>query len=370
MLSPRKLLLTGLIAALAIPASARAGLYGFNEAYPYTQEEKLLNIEVPPRSIMNYRNLMRENVITLSNYGKSRRPGFQIMVHEGQDLLTRSLWEYHLEGYLKARNAGENVEDPAFLINLKQTSPAYEPLVGSRAAEYLKSIDAIAVNNRYCGKIQPSPAIANNNLPLISLDNCANEKNYDAAIAASLQDKTLLYAFIHKDKAFRKIAAQPIINENAENIFNLRSAKNISFLLNDELYADKNDFIEAVRASNYDIVVIEPYFHGTQPFTPEDVNAMQYKKNGTRRQLLARFRVSEAKDTDYYWKSSWKIGSPGWLVRASFVEPHAAITRYWHDDWKNLMSRYFKGIVDSGYDGAFLTGLENHRYFEQQTPLE
>ena len=34
------------------------------------------------------------------------------------------------------------------------------------------------------------------------------------------------------------------------------------------------------------------------------------------------------------------------------------------------MSRYFKGIVDSGYDGAFLTGLENHRYFEQQTPLE
>ena len=283
---------------------------------------------------------------------------------------SRSLWEYHLDGYLKARNAGENVEDPAFLINLKQTSPAYEPLVGGRAAEYLQSIDAIAVNNHYCGQIPLSPEIMANNLPLISLDNCTNGKNYDAAISASLQDKTLLYAFLHQDKAFRKIAAQPIIKENAKNIFNISSAQNISFLLNDELYADKNDFIEAVRASNYDIVVIEPYFHGTQPFTPDDVNAMQYKKNGTRRQLLARFRVSEAKDTDYYWKNSWKIGSPDWLARASFVEPRAAITRYWSDDWKKLMSRYFKGIVDSGYDGAFLTGLENHRYFEQQTPLE
>jgi len=367
---PKRLFSTVLAAAFGYSTSAHAGLYGFHENYPYTREEKLLNIEVPPHSIINYRDRMRENVITLSNYAKSRRPGFQIMVHEGQDLLTRSLWEFHLEGYLKARNTGERTEDPSFLINLKQTSPAYEPLVGGRAAEYLKSIDALAVNNRYCGKIQTNPAIAENNLPLVSLDHCSDGKNYDQAIASALQDKTLLYAFLRKDKAFKKVAAQPIIRENAENILNLRSAKNISFLLNDELYTDKNDFIEAVRASNYDIIVIEPYFRHKQPFTPEEINAMQFKKNGTRRQLLARFRVSEALDTDYFWKNSWKIGRPDWLVRASFVEPHAVITRYWDDNWKNLMSRYFKGIVDSGYDGAFLTGLENHRYFEQLTPLE
>ncbi len=34
------------------------------------------------------------------------------------------------------------------------------------------------------------------------------------------------------------------------------------------------------------------------------------------------------------------------------------------------MSRYFQGVIKSGYDGAFLTGLENHRYFENLTPLE
>lgn len=370
MLSLRNHIIAGFITALTFSVSAHAGLYGFDEAHPLTREEKLLQIEIPPRSIINYRDKLRENVITLSNYGKSKHPGFQIMVHEGQDLLTRSLWEYHLDGYLKARNSGQNVEDPAFLNHLKQTSPEYEPLVGGRSAEYLKSIDAIAVNNHYCGQTSINPVISQNNLKLVSVDFCSNGKIYDKSIADSVKDKALLYAFWHKDKAFKKIAAQPIINENAENIFDLQSAKNISFLLNDELYADKNDFIEAVRASNYDIVVIEPYFHALHPFTPDEVNAMQYKKNGTRRQLLARFSISEAKDTDYYWKNSWKIGSPAWLARASFVEPRGVITRYWNDTWKNYMSRYFQGVVNSGYDGAFLTGLENHRYFEQQTPLE
>ena len=117
MSSPRKLTSALLLAALVFPISAHAGLYGFDEAHPYTPEEKLLSIDVPPHSIKNYRDLLRENVIALSNYAKANRPDFQIMVHEGQDLLTRSLWEYHLDGYLKARNNGEDVSDPSFLLN-------------------------------------------------------------------------------------------------------------------------------------------------------------------------------------------------------------------------------------------------------------
>mgnify|MGYP000000839527 FL=1 len=370
MSSPRKLTSALLLAALVFPISAHAGLYGFDEAHPYTPEEKLLSIDVPPHSIKNYRDLLRENVIALSNYAKANRPDFQIMVHEGQDLLTRSLWEYHLDGYLKARNNGEDVSDPSFLLNLKQTSPEFEPLVGGRSAEYLKSIDAVVVNNHFCQKLPLNPVIVQNGIKAFSVDLCPDGRTFDRAISASLKEKIPFYGFLSSNKAFRKIAAQPIIKENAENIFDLKSAQNISFLLKDNLYADKNDFIEAVRASNYDVVVIEPYFRQRQPFTPEEINAMKYKKNGTRRQLLARFSVTEAKDTDYYWNNSWKIGSPDWLVRASFVEPRGVITRYWDNEWKNYMSRYFQGIIKSGYDGAFLTGLENHRYFENLTPLE
>ena len=117
-------------------------------------------------------------------------------------------------------------------------------------------------------------------------------------------------------------------------------------------------------------MVIEPYFRNKTPFTPDEINAMKYKKNGTRRQLLARFSVTEAKDNAFYWQPGWKIGSPEWLVRPSLSDEHGIITRYWIQDWKEYMSRYFRGLIQSGYDGAFLTGLENHRYFEKLTPLE
>ena len=353
-----------------LASSAYAGLYGFDNIHPYTKEEQLLSMKVPPRSIINYRNLLRENIIGLAHYAKANNPDFQIMVHEGQDLLTKSLWEYHLEGYIKARNEGQNVEDPSFLLNLKQTSPEFDPIIGTTSAEYLRSIDAITVNNYFCTKRAISPIITQEGLKLFSIDYCPNEQALDKAISASLKTQTPLYAFINKDTAFKKITAQPIIKESAKNIFNLKSAQNISFLLKDDLYADKQDFIDAVRASNYDVVVIEPYFRNKFPFTPEEVNSMKYKKNGTRRQILARFSVTEAQDNAFYWQAGWKIGSPDWLLRPSFSDEHSIITRYWVPEWKGYMSRYFRGLIETGYDGAFLTGLENHRYFEKLTPLE
>lgn len=356
--------------ALMVSSSAYAGLYGFDNIHPYTKEEQLLNMVVAPKNIINYRNLLRENITGLTHYAKANKPDFQIMVHEGQDLLTKSLWEYHLEGYLKARNEGQDVEDPSFLLNLKQTSPEFEPVVGSASAEYLKSIDAIVVNNYFCSNRAVSPIIRQEHLKLFSIDECTDEKSFDKAISSSLKEGTPLYAFINSDTAFKKIVAQPIIKENAKNIFDLKSAQNIAFLLKDDLYADKQDFIDAVRASNYDVVVIEPYFRNKTPFTPDEINAMKYKKNGTRRQLLARFSVTEAKDNAFYWQPGWKIGSPEWLVRPSLSDEHGIITRYWNPDWKNYMSRYFRGLIQSDYDGAFLTGLENHRYFEKLTPLE
>lgn len=97
---------------------------------------------------------------------------------------------------------------------------------------------------------------------------------------------------------------------------------------------------------------------------------MKFKKNGTQRILLAEMNVSEADALSYYWQHKWKIGSPDWLVRQSFVNDAGYITKYWTPEWQKLMSGYFKSIIDNGFDGVFFTGIDNHRYFEKQTPLE
>ena len=80
--------------------------------------------------------------------------------------------------------------------------------------------------------------------------------------------------------------------------------------------------------------------------------------------------ISEADPQMYYWKKSWKRGSPGWLVRPSYVSKDAFIVEYWNPEWRRLLGNHLQGIIRTGFNGIFLTGLQNHAYFEKQLPLE
>ncbi len=366
----RNLIISGILTALAFPAGADTGLYGFNQENPYTYAEDILDIEVPPRHIINYREKMRDNLILLSRYAKNKNKDFQIIVHDGQELLSKSLWEHHLEGYNAAREKEINAKDPSFLTKLKQPASEIDAASGYGVQPYVQNIDAIVLNNQFCQPQKISPIIHNEKIKLISIDHCRNGKAFDKAIENAVATGSLTYPFINKDEAFKHIVGQPVINENAKNIYNLQDAQNISFLINDKEYKNKEGFIDDIRHSNYDVVVINPLFHNREVLTQEDVDRLKFKKNGTRRQIIALFNVSEIRNNPYLRKLGWKIGNPAWLKRISFVSNDSIITEYWNDAWKKIMGRNFEKIIDNGYDGAFLTGIENHRYFEKQTPLE
>lgn len=370
MLSLKNLNIIGIFTALVFSTSANAGLYGFDSKNPYTYEEEILNIDIAPEHIVNYREQMRNNINILAKYAKYKNDNFQILVHGCEELLNKSLWEYHLEGYNEARKKGINANDPSFLFKLKQLNPEKEPIVGTSASYYIKNIDAIVLNNHFCAPQPINHTILEENIRIISIDNCPNRKTYDSALEKSIETNNLIYAFIKPETAFKQILKQPIINENAKNINNVTEAKNISFLIDDSTYDNKNKFIADIRDSNYDIVVIDPFFHNKQAYTKDEIHSLKFKKNGTRRQIIAKFNISETKDGDYYWNNEWKIGNPTWLKRLSFVDKNGVITEYWQDEWKKIMGKHFRSIVDSDYDGALLTGIENHHYFEKQTPLE
>ncbi len=356
--------------SIICPNRSKAGLYGFSKAVPYSYEEELLNIDVPPERISNYREMLRKNLMMLISYAKQQKPSFQIMAHEGKELLEKSLWEYHLDGYNSARKQGVNVNDPSFLMDLHHRRETTEPPVGSLARKYLNNLDAIALNNIYCGNQNIPSLLKKHNIKVISIDQCADTESFDKALINSAMDKNLFYGIEEPSFAFNNIEHQPVINETAKNVSSIRDASNILFLTDDQKFADKFSMIQALRNTNYDVVVIRPLFHNQHSFTPEEIRSLQYKKNGTRRLLIAEMNLTEANASEYYWHPDWKIGSPDWLVRASFVNDNAVITAYWSHDWQKIISAYFQSIVNSEYDGVFFTGLENHEYFEKQTPLE
>lgn len=359
-----------LLTALVFTSSAKAVLYGFNDSNPETQEEKILNMGIPPQEIPNYRDLMRQNISILAKYAKAQNPDFQIMLHEGEPLLEKSLWEYHLEGYNKARAKNINASDPSFLAKLKNFTISEKNNAGTRAESFRRQVDAVAFNNLYCSPRKIESNIKKLPLTFMGISYCPNVATFDAAAELSVQDHVPLYAFIQKSQAFKNILKQPIINENAHNIFKLSEAENISFLLDDSKYNNKFNMIKDIRNSNYDVVVINPLFHGKTPFFKEEIDSLKFKKNGARRLIIAEQNISEANSNAYYWQDTWEIDSPSWLRRNSFSSDNTIITEYWNEDWQKIISAYFKSIVFSDYDGVFFTGLENHQYFEKLTPLE
>ncbi len=356
--------------ALVFSTGAKAGLSGFTEAHPLTQEEKILDMTVPPKTILNYRELMRNNINMLAAFAREHNPDFQIIIHEGGELLTKSLWEYHLEGYEKARAHGEDTSDPSFLVRLKQTGAPDGYLPGTKAAAFRKNINGIAYNDLYCSPRKLDKNIKKTGLRLISVSRCPNIEAFDKAAALSARDNILLYAFIHPSRAFRHILRQPIINENARNIFNINEASNISLLLDDSHYDSKAQMIKDIKNSNYDILVINPLFHEKSPFSADEIHSMKFKKNGARRLVMAEQNISEAISGAYYWHSGWEIDNPSWLRRLSFANENGIITEYWHLEWQKIMAEYFKSIIMVNYDGVFFTGVNNYRYFEKLTPLE
>lgn len=369
MLSPKFIIIAlSLLSTFALNHRAKAGLYGFDNITPYTQDENILHMDYLPEHIPNYRALMRDNLLMLMDYARSHNPNFQIIAHEGQVLLAKSRWEYDLEGYNQVRRKETGTKDPYFLIDNKIARN--HPAEGTPAYQYLHGINAIVLNNLYCGKGQEEDLTINHNLGLISIENCPNEQMLDQAIMRSLLDNKIIYGFSNLKSAFKDLNSQPLINDSASNIYQVSQAKNITFLLNDKNYNSKEEILNEIASSNYDIVIINPIFQHSQPFSIEDINRIKLKKNGARRLIIAEINVSEASTTDYFWNPRWKLNNPSWLVRKSFVSQNSYITRYWDEEWKKIISRYFKDIVRSGYDGAFFTGIENHQYFEHETPLE
>lgn len=369
MLLLKTLKISAFISALlaASISEAGVGLYGFHHSNPYTKEERILTLQEVPHTIHNYRADMRNNLLMLIKYAKEQNPNFKIIAHEGQDLLTKSLWEYDREGYNRARQH-ENAEDDSFLFhkNFHEREPErYTP-----AHEYLNLIDAIAINNLYCGKGHESKIAQNHKLGLITIEQCADQDALDAAQINSMIDKKITYGFTDLANAFNNTGDHNSINDSSKNVYQIEDAQNILILTDDSKYSNKDQLVADLLKTNYDIIIMNPLFANRERFSPQDLQKLHFKKNGSKRLLIAEFNVSEANPTDYYWQKDWKVGAPAWLARKSFVSADKIITRYWAPTWKEIISRYFKDIINEGFDGIFFTGIENYQYFEQQSPLE
>lgn len=85
---------------------------------------------------------------------------------------------------------------------------------------------------------------------------------------------------------------------------------------------------------------------------------------------MARMNIAYARDTDYYWKESWKVGDPDWLAMPILSTPGTFRVNYWAKGWQTILGKTFAGLLDLGFDGVVLEGVEVYKDLEKDSPVK
>lgn len=136
----------------------------------------------------------------------------------------------------------------------------------------------------------------------------------------------------------------------------------------------QNISVEKVIRSTDDLIIIDYSSDGgpRKAFTPEAVNKMKCKLDGSSRLLVAYLSIGEAESYRYYWQRAWEKNAPSWLGPKNTSWPDNFRVRYWSSDWQRIIfgqpEAYLDKIIAAGFDGVFLDGIDSFEFWNKSQP--
>lgn len=293
-----------------------------------------------------YRERMRGFVESISSYAKQEHPDFIIIPQNGHELVTldgegNSEIQYD---YLSAIDgAGQEDLYYGYASDNKATNP--------EDTEYLLAFLDLCEQN---------------GIEVLVTDYCSSEDKMDDSYLKN-NEKDFI-SFAAPERELDVIPSYPeIYNKNNNEINSLSDARNFLYLINPDLYSSKNDFISAVSATDYDLLIID-FFHKESELTKDDLDQLKVKNSGGRRLVISYMSIGEAEDYRYYWKNEWNDDPPEWLDKENPRWKGNYKVEYWNPDWQSIIfgstDSYLDKIINAGFDGVYLDIIEAFEYFE------
>lgn len=301
--------------------------------------------EHKPINTRDYREDMRNFVQGISTYAKGINSNFIIVPQNGHELLTEN--GTPVVAYLDAID-GVGREDLFYGYNGDDiATPVSE-------REYMLSFMDIAENS---------------GVEVLVTDYCSTQSFIDSSYYQNAAKGYISFAAEHRK--LDNIPKYPVNphNVNASNITSLTEAKNFLYLINPGSFPNKDAFLDAIRETNYDIIIID-LFYNEIGLTTSEVISLRNKANGGTRLIIAYMSVGEAENYRYYWQKEWETNPPSWLAEENPDWPGNYKVRYWDTNWQNIIygndGSYLKIILDAGFDGVYLDIIDAFEYFESQ----
>lgn len=359
-----------LLLGSAMPAAAQVFVDGRLLTPPSPDAKPLKATEMP-----RFRDDLRGLVEGLAQYAEARDPKFILIGREPLGLMETSAWETQLNSLL----------DKTYL----DRDPVPDDAPGGPFRRILKDFDAVALDDVNCPKPKPAPdakpptqaelkkaedrdkriaAIRKLGTPILSLDACTVSP-YDLARKGRRGHALSVFAVGSPD-APKTLPRQRPPFENSDAVNTLADVRNAYWLRSPRGYGAKAEWLEAMTKSNADLLIVGAFYTADKPLTKADVHAMQYKFMGPRRLVLAEINLTTARDDRFYWKREWRIGETPFLREALPNPADGVLVNYWLPEWKKILGDYFVGLMDLGFDGVLIDGLNAADRFEYELILE
>ena len=298
---------------------------------------------------INYKQEMRSFVQGISSYAKSFKTEFFVIPQNGVELVSTT---------------GDYLGDPA--------------------TDYLEAIDGVGQEDLFFGYDNDDEPTSfetsnylmyfldlakDNGVKILVTDYCSTHSKMDESYNKNEIKDYVSFAADHRE--LDNIPDYPALpfNVNEDIITNLNHIQNFLYLINPSAFGSKQDFIDSIKATNYDLLIMDCFFN-EEEFTPVEIAQLKEKSNGGKRLVISYMSIGEAEDYRYYWNENWATNPPGWLETENPNWEGNYKVKYWNNDWQDIIygndNSYLKKILDAGFDGVYLDIIDAFEYFEQE----
>lgn len=302
----------------------------------------------PSADSIDYRQKMRDLVTELGTYARGINSSFIVIPQNGQELISET-----------GEGDGTPCED--YLSALDATGRE------SMFYGYYNDDEATPVEDREY-LLQLCLLCEQYGVEVLATDYCFTHSKMDDSYTQNQENGFVSFAADQRElNNIPDYPAEPY-NMNSADITEISQAQNFLYLINSENYSTKQDFIDDITSTNYDVIIMD-LFHNEESFTLDEIQQLKTKLNGGGRLVICYMSIGEAEDYRFYWQDGWSAGSPEWLESENPDWAGNYKVRYWYPEWQAIIfgssNSYLDLILDAGFDGVYLDIVDAFEYFEE-----
>jgi len=308
----------------------------------------LLLVSVPTNSktVMDYREEMRDLVQSVSRYTKTVKQGFMIVPQNGESLITINddpKSPPH-KAYISAID-GQAREDLIFGYE-KDDVPTIKS-IQSRMFDYLDTLNQFKKT-------------------ILVTDYCKTKRHIRHAFRQN--KKHGFISFAAPNRSLDSIPSYPRKprRKNKRSVTQLNQVQNFLYLLDYHLFETKESLLAALSETRYDLFIID-LFYNNRIFEKKELDRLKLKPTGGRRLILCYMSIGEAETYRYYWQNQWLENRPHWLLSENPNWEGNYKVKYWSKDWQRILygspNAYADRAIKAGCDGLYLDIIDAFEYF-------